>query len=148
MNYFFRLLVAASFLLLFIVVTGCAQKHVQSSSESTETTCVQGTVKYKNPINSNMTIFPKATVSTNVKGIVSAKTNSKGNYCLKVPLGNNKIDLKVQGPVFLNDKSYVCSGSASNINLPAGSKTCGKDCVKADIKADYCREIVPIRRGR
>jgi hypothetical protein len=46
----------------------------------------------------------------------------------------------------MEGKSYICDGSAQNIDLGKGPKKCGEDCFKADI-VTQCHERTDQRIG-
>ena len=141
---FLILLVAAG---LFF---GCAPKQISPLPEDVETTCIQGVVLFKSPIDGKEIPFSGATVGVWIhdteQGLTETKTDAGGNFCLEVPLGAFKVDVRVWGMTRLENKTYICKGLADNIDLGNIPRNCGTgDCLTVLISAD-CNEYIPIRR--
>lgn len=133
--------------LLLIAWFGDASgQGAQPSGASGTTACIRGTVSFNQPLEAKEVPYPGVTVSTWVhgekKGIAETKTDEAGNYCIEVPAGASKVDLKVWGLERFEQKDYICEGLAEGISLGTGTGKCGSgDCLRADIKAG-CRERV------
>ncbi|MGE5843039.1 MAG: hypothetical protein ACM335_12205 [Deltaproteobacteria bacterium] len=80
-------------------------------------------------------------------GLVETKTDSSGNYCIEVPVGDFRLDLRVWSMERMEGKSYICQGSVQEIDPGKTSKRCGEDCFKTDISAQ-CEERADQRIGR
>ena len=78
--------------------------------------------------------------------LTETKTDSDGNFCIEVPVADFRVDLRVWGTERLEGKTYICEGSAQNIDPGKTQKKCGEDCVKADI-VTQCHERVEQRIG-
>lgn len=131
---------------LIVALFGLESGLAQQPSGASGTACVRGTVSFKHPVEAKEVPYPGATVSAWVhgekKGLAETKTDRAGNFCIEVPLGQSKIDLKVWGLERFAQQDYICEGSAAGISLGAKSAKCGSgDCIRADIKAE-CRERV------
>ena len=140
--------IATIFIFGFALVVGCASTQTQSPPEDVETACVQGKVSYRSPVDSGLLPYPAATVNawrtdTN-KGLTETVTNNAGIYCIEIPKGDYRVDLRVWGTTFIEGKTYLCQGSVADIELDATSKKCGEDCREINITAG-CTERV---RGR
>jgi hypothetical protein len=135
---------------LLIALFGYASGQVQQPSGASGTACIRGTVSYRNPVDSKEVPYPGVTVSAWVhgekKGLAETKTDGAGNFCIEVPVGEYKLDLRVWGLERFEQQNYICEGSAESITLGAGSGKCGSgNCIRADIKAE-CRERPEGRR--
>jgi hypothetical protein len=143
-HYCFPLMV--SFILLLSLTVGCSHTQADKTPESLETTCIQGTVRYRTPDDSTPVRYPFATITAfrhgTDEGLVETKADGAGNYCIEVPLGNYTVDLKVWGVQRLERKSYTCKGSELNIDPGTAPRKCGRDCVKVDILTE-CGEFRP-----
>lgn len=131
-------------------VFGCTPKQIPSLPEDIETTCIQGAVLYKSPLDGKEVPYAGATVGVWVhdteQGLTETKTDASGNFCIEVPLGDFKVDVRVWGMTRLENKTYICKGSADNIDLGNIPRNCGTgDCLTVLISAD-CNEYIPIRR--
>jgi len=145
----------SSVLVLMLVVGtafvfGCASKQISPLPEDIETTCIQGSVRYKSPVDGKEVSYAGATVGVWVhdteQGLTETKTDASGNFCLAVPLGDFEVDVRVWGMTRLEHKTYICKGSADNIDLGNLPKKCGTgDCLKVLISTD-CKEYTPVRR--
>ena len=141
--------VTACALLAFCLACGAPQ--IQGGPADSVKTCIQGKVWMKSPIDSKQ--VPYAGVSVNAwrhdkdLALVETKTDSDGNYCIEVPVGNFRVDLRAWGMERTEGKSYICQGSVQNIDLGKTPKRCGEDCFKTDILTQ-CEERADQRIGR
>jgi hypothetical protein len=130
--------------LILLTLLSCAPKPFEGISSDATMTCIQGKVSYKNPIDASLTPYPGATISswdqTADKALSEARTNQMGDYCIEVPVADFKIDLRVWGSVFLQGTTYLCQGSAEDIDQGKHAASCG-DCKVVDIVAT-CKERV------
>jgi hypothetical protein len=130
--------------LILFTLLSCAPKPFGSVSGDSTMTCIQGRVSYKNPIDASLTPYAGATISSWQQGadkaLSEARTNQTGNYCIEVPVADFKIDVRVWGSVFLEGTTYLCQGSAGDIDQGKHSTSCG-DCKVVDIVAT-CKERV------
>ena len=141
-----------SFLFVFMVIfgfalaVGCVSQPMQRASEGVGITCIQGKVRYRSPIDSALVPYPAATVSAWItdtdKGIAETTTDNAGNFCIEIPMGNTRVDLRVWGAPRIERTTYLCQGSVGSITLGSTQKKCGEGCREIDINAD-CRERVP-----
>jgi len=144
-----------SVLVLMLVVGaafifGCTPKQISPLPEGIETTCIQGSVLYKSPVDGKEVPYAGATVGVWIhdtkQGLTETKTDARGNFCLAVPLGDFKVDVRVWGMIRLEHKAYICKGSADNIDLGNLPGKCGTgDCLKVMISTD-CSKYIPSRR--
>ncbi len=136
-------------ILLFAILVGCVPKPVESVGGDLGSTCIQGNVSYQSPIDASSVPYPSATVSAwkkdAEKSLSEARTDQRGNYCIEIPLGDFRVDLRVWGMVFLEGTTYICQGSESNFDLGKTSLSCGEGCEGVDIVTE-CKERVPGRR--
>ena len=137
-------------LLATVCVCGCAPNQTSPPLEGIETTCIQGTVLYKSPVDGKEVPYAGATVGVwlhdTEQGLTETKTDARGNFCLQVPLGDFKVDVRVWGMTRLEHKTYICKGSADNIDLGSIPMDCGsRECLDVLISAE-CNEYIPIRR--
>ena len=133
-------------LLILFTLPSCAPKPFGGISEDSTMTCIQGTVSYKNPIDASLTPYTGATISSWEHGadraLSEAQVNQTGNYCMEVPVDDFKIDLRVWGSVYLEGTTYLCQGSAGDIDQGKHSQSCGGGgCKVVDIVAT-CKERV------
>lgn len=101
---------------------------------------------YRHPVSSKELPYPRVTVSAWVhgekKGLAETKTDSAGKFCMELPAGVDKVDLKVWGLERFEQQNYICEGSAEGVVLGSGQGRCeGGNCTRVDIKAQ-CRERV------
>jgi len=91
----------------------------------------------KNPIDSKQVPWGGVTVNAWRHGkdlaLAETKTDSDGNYCIEVHVGDSRVDLRVWGMERMEGKSYICDGSVQNIDPGKTPKKCGEDCFKTDI---------------
>jgi len=131
-----------------ITLLSCAPKPFGGVGSDATMTCIQGKVSYKHPIDASLTPYPGATISswdqTSDKALSEARTNQVGDYCIEVPVADFKIDLRVWGSVFLKGTTYLCQGSAEDIDQGKHAASCG-DCKVVDIVA-ACKERIPDTR--
>ena len=136
-------------ILLFFMQGGCVPKPIESVGGDLGSTCIQGNVSYKSPIDNSSVPYPSATVSAwkkdAEKALSEARTDQRGNYCIEIPLGDFRVDLRVWGLVFLEGTTYICQGSETNFDPGKTSLSCGEDCKSVDIVTE-CKERVPGRR--
>jgi hypothetical protein len=81
------------------------------------------------------------------QALAETKTDKEGNYCIEAPVGSFRLDLRVWGMERMEGKSYICQGSAQNIDPGKTPKRCGEDCFRTDISAQ-CEERSDSRIGR
>jgi len=130
---------------------GCGAPQIQGEPADSVKTCIQGKVWMKSPIDSKQ--VPYAGVSVNAwhhdkdLALVETKTDSDGNYCVEVPVGNFRVDLRAWGMERMEGKNYICQGSVQDIDPGKTPKRCGEDCYKTDILTQ-CEERADQRIGR
>ena len=129
---------------------GCSAPQTAVEHSGTATTCIQGIVNYVNPISSVGGPYGNATITAWQSGkdsaLVETKADKEGNYCIEIPLGGKRVDLRVWGLDRFERTDYVCEGSVPDIDLGSINRECGKgNCLKLDITAQ-CRERVDRRR--
>jgi hypothetical protein len=143
-----RLIFGTGLLVVVAVIMGCAPKQVATFPEDMETTCIQGTVRYLSPVDSTPVGYPNATITVWLheveKAIIDTKTDKSGIYCIEVPLGDFKIDLRVWGMIRLAGNSYICNASKDMIDLGQTAQKCGGDCMRIEIDAE-CTKFYPKR---
>jgi hypothetical protein len=137
-------------LFAFSISVGCSTPQTPADHSGAGMTCIQGIVNYVSPINSARVPYANATVTAWQAGkdraLVETKADKDGHYCIEIPLGGNRVDLRVWGLDRFERTDYVCEGSATDIDLGSISRECGKgNCLKVDITAQ-CRERVDRRR--
>jgi hypothetical protein len=141
-----RFALAISFVILVSITLGCGPVQVQSPSEDLDTTCIQGKVLYRTPLDPNPVPYPSVNISAWRYGtkepIAETKTDKTGSYCIEVPLGDFRVDLRIWGLQRLRGTSYTCKGSEADIDPGTISKECGEDCMRIDIVTD-CGEFEP-----
>ena len=141
--------VSACALLVFCL--GCGAPQLQSGPVDSVKTCIQGKVWMKSPVDSKQGAY--AGVSVNAwrhdkeLALAETKTDGDGNYCLEVPVGDFRVDLRVWGMERIEGKSYICQGSVQDIDPGKTPKRCGEDCFKTDILTQ-CEERADRRIGR
>lgn len=150
MNNYYRLGVLISTAVLFSALVACApQQQVQPPSKDLERTCIQGVVFYRSPVDSSLVPFSNIKVAAwrlePEQPLVETQADASGNYCIEVPLGDFKMELRVWGMVNLGKTSYTCSGAKKIIALGTIPKECGGNCIRLDMIAD-CGEFKPTRR--
>ena len=130
---------------------GCGAPQIQSAPAGSARSCIQGKVWMKSPIDSKQ--IPYAGVTVNAwrhdkdLALVETKTDKDGNYCIEVPVGDFRVDLRVWGMERMEGNSYICQGSVQNIDPGKTAKKCGEDCFKTDILTQ-CEEKTDRRIGR
>ena len=147
-----RTLIGFAFVIVFgftSTMMGCSARQIGILPDRIERSCAQGRVFYKILTDSAAVPYPSVTVTawdheTN-QPLTETKTDQAGNYCIEVPLGDFRVDLRVWGMVHLPNTSYTCTGSEDNIDIGTAPNRCGENCKKIDIKTD-CKEWV--RRHR
>jgi hypothetical protein len=145
----------AIFVLLSVLAIGCGpEQQVQPPKpiKYLEPFCIQGTVQYRHPSDSQPVPFANVKVTAwrhdeTKKPFAEAMADAAGKYCLEVPLGEYGVDIRVWGMVNLGNKSYTCTASEDNIKLGKTTKKCGEDCITVDLVAS-CREFKPTRRSK
>jgi hypothetical protein len=136
---------------LLVCCFGCGAPQIHSVPADSVKTCIQGKVWMKSPVDSKQ--VPYAGVSVNAwhhdkdLALGETKTDRDGNYCIEVPVGEFRVDLRVWGMERVEQISYICKGSVENIDPGKIPKTCGQDCLKADILTQ-CEERTDRRIGR
>lgn len=149
-----RALIGFAFVIVFgftstIIMMGCSTRQMGTLPDSIEHSCVQGKVFYKVPTDSAAVPYPSVTVTAwqheENKPLTETKTDQAGNYCIEVPLGDFRVDLRVWGMVHSPKTSYTCTGSEDNIDIGTALNRCGKNCKKIDITVD-CKEWTRRRR--
>ena len=149
MKNYYRFALVIYSIFLFLITFGCSRTQIQKAPESPETTCIQGTVWYRTSTDSTPMRYPYATVTAwrhgTDQGLAETKADGAGNYCIEVPLGDYKVDLRVWGLKRLGGTSYTCKGSEENIDLGTTSKKCGENCISIDIITE-CGEFQPSYR--
>jgi hypothetical protein len=136
-------------ILLLVILGGCAPPPSTGVGGDMVATCVQGRVSYQSPIDASSVPYPSATVSAwkkdAEKPLSEARTNQGGNYCIEIPIGDFRVELRVWGLVFLEGTNYICQGSESNFDPGKTSLSCGEDCKVVDIVTE-CKERIPSPR--
>jgi hypothetical protein len=105
----------------------------------------------KSPIDSKLKAY--AGVSVNAwrhdkdLALAESKTDSEGRYCIEVPVGNFRVDLRVWGMERMEGESYICQGSVQDVDSGKTPRRCGEDCFKTDITTQ-CEERADQRIGR
>jgi hypothetical protein len=129
---------------------GCGAPQIRGVPADSVKTCIQGKVWMKSPIDSKQVPYAGITVNAwrHDKDLAVAETKSDGagNYCIEVPVGNFRVDLRVWGMERMEEKSYICQGSVQNIDPGKTPKRCGEDCFKTDIMTQ-CEERADRRMG-
>jgi hypothetical protein len=130
---------------------GCGSPQIQSVPADSAKTCIQGKVWMKSPIDSKQVAYARVGVNAwrhdKDLALVETKTDKEGSYCIEVPVGDFRVDLRVWGMERLEGKSYICQGSVQNIDPGKTPKKCGEDCFKIDILTQ-CEESTDRRIGR
>ena len=130
---------------------GCGAPQSTGGPADSVKTCIQGKVWVKSPIDSKP--IPYAGVSVNAwrhgkdLALAETKTGSDGSYCIEVPVGNFRVDLRVWGMERTEGNSYICQGSVQDIDPGKTPMRCGEDCFKTDILTQ-CEERADQRIGR
>jgi hypothetical protein len=137
-------------LFAFSISVGCSTPQTPVDHSGASMTCIQGIVSYVSPINSARAPYANVTTTAWQSGkdraLVETKADQAGNYCIEIPLGSNRVDLRVWGLDRFDRTDYLCEGSVADIDLGSISRECSKgNCLKVDITAQ-CRERVDRRR--
>ena len=148
-----RTLIGFAFVMVLVVtatmIAGCSAKQMVTLPDSIERSCAQGRVFYKISSDSAEVPYPFVTVNAwrheKNQPLTETKTDQAGNYCIEVPLGEFRVDLRVWGMVQLPVTSYTCTGSEDNIDLGTAPNKCGENCKKIEIMTD-CKEFTPLRQ--
>ncbi|UCB48193.1 MAG: hypothetical protein JSW56_13730 [Deltaproteobacteria bacterium] len=143
------------FVLFFMTTIGCGpEQQVQPPKpiKYLEPVCIQGTVQYRLPDESNLVPFANVKVTAwrhneTRNPFAEAMADAAGNYCLEVPLREYGVDIRVWGMVNLGNKSYTCTASENDIKLGKTTKKCGEDCATVNLVAE-CKEFIPTRRSK
>ena len=136
---------------LLVSCFACGAPQIQGGTIDSVKTCIQGKVWMKSPIDSKQVAY--AGVSVNAwrhdkdLTLSETKTDSNGTYCIEVPVGNFRVDLRVWGMERVEGKSYICQGSVQDVDPGKTAKKCGEDCFKTDILTQ-CEERADQRIGR
>ena len=146
------LFILAGLALPLLLFSGCAsQKQKPLPVPSSKSTCIQGTVWLKNPDSHYSTRYPRAKVTAWRHGteepVGETVADEKGHYCLRMPLDEYRVDLRVWGVMSFRGKNYTCRMEVNNIALGGVSKRCGtgQECTRIDIMTE-CSEFIPARR--
>jgi hypothetical protein len=135
---------------LLVCGFACGAPQIQGVPADSVKTCIQGKVWMKSAIDSKQIPYAGATVNVwrhdKDLALVETKTDSDGNYCIEVPVGDFRVDLRVWGMERMDGTSYICKGSVQNIDPGKTQKKCGEDCFKADILTQ-CEERMDRRIG-
>jgi hypothetical protein len=105
----------------------------------------------KSPIDSKQ--IPYAGVTVNAwrhdkeLALVETKTDKDGNYCIEVPVGDFRVDLRVWSMERMEGNSYLCQGSVQNIDPGKTAKKCGEDCFKTDIVTQWKKRRIGVSAG-
>ena len=141
----FALVIYVVFILA--IIAGCAPKPVPTLPKGFEPTCIQGKVQYWSPDNQTPLPFPNASITAWIhksedQPLSKTKSDRKGNYCIEVPLGEAKVDLRIWELKRLRGTQYMCKGLVNSIAPEMTSKKCGEGCMEIDIAVD-CRVFLP-----
>lgn len=149
---FFFLGLALALLFELGILTACTPMRKELPQADSEVACIEGTVWYRTAEESNLVPYPYANITAwrhgTDKPLGETKANEKGAYCIEVPLGNLKVDLRVWGYVRLSGKDFIFRGSRDGIDLGTNANRCGGDCIKADIMTDITDQIPQHRLRR
>jgi len=139
-----RFLLVLNLILLFLIAVGCGPTQLRSLPEDFDPTCIQGKVWYRTSTDSTLVPYPHARITAWRHGtdqpLAETKADDAGNYCIQVPLGDSRVDLRVWGMKRSQGVTYTCKGSETNIDPGASLKRCGEDCVRLDIVTD-CQDL-------
>ncbi len=133
--------------LVLAIIVGCAPKPVPTLPKGFEPTCIQGKVQYRSPDNATPLPFPYASITAwrhkaDDQPLAKTKSDKNGNYCIEVPLGSSKVDLRIWELKELRGTHYMCKVLENNISPEMTSKKCGEGCMEFDIAVD-CRVFLP-----
>lgn len=138
-------------IIAFSLISGCASPEKQPEKVSSESTCVQGTVWHRPPDKAQPVVYPHVNIYVWSHGknepLTETKADKQGRFCVDVPRGEYTVDLRAIGLMDAAGERYKCRGSADDISLGNEVKTCGEECVKADIMTE-CEIFYPRRRNR
>jgi hypothetical protein len=147
---FFGLALALPFALA--VLTACTPMRKELPQGDSEVGCIEGTVWYRTAEESKPIPYPHANITAwrhgTDKPLAEKKANKKGAYCIEVPLGSSKVDLRVWGYARLEGKDFIFRGSSDGIDLGTNANRCGGECIKADIVTDITDQIPQPRLRR
>jgi hypothetical protein len=128
---------------VLIIHFGCAPNQTVEVPAGSERACIQGTVRYRSPIDSAEVPYANTTINAwrhdTDQALVETKADQAGNYCVEVPLGEYTVDLRVWGLERFEAQNYVCQGTVDNVDLGNTPAQCGGDCINVDILAE-CRK--------
>jgi len=145
-DHFVRVL---GFILLSAVIAGCGPKKIERPMDSLGSTCVEGTVWYRGSTHPDLVRYPFAKITAwrhkTDSPLGETQADKSGNYCLEVPAGDFKMDLRIWGLQRLGKLSYTCNGSVKAIELGTNAMECGEECKKIDIVTE-CRKFIPGQR--
>lgn len=137
------------FILVSMVISGCGARQTEGPAKTHESTCVQGTVWYRSPSDSTLLRYPQAKITAwrqrTDNPLGEAHADRSGNYCIEVPAGGFRMDLRVWGLQRLGKINYACQGSVEGIESGTDAMRCGEGCPKTDIVVE-CREFIPGQR--
>lgn len=129
---------------------GCGGAQTPGVAADSVKTCIQGKVWMKNPVDSNRVPYGGVTVTAWRHGkdlpLAETRTDRDGNYCIEVPGGEGRVDLRVWGTERMEGKTYICQGTAENIDPGKTPKRCGEDCFRTDLSTQ-CEERAERRIG-
>jgi hypothetical protein len=135
-----------SVILSFVFIFACSSAPKKGSPAYTEPVCIQGTVWYQTSEQSFHVRYSEARIYAlnheTEELLAETKTDKGGNFCIEVPQGSFKIDLRVLGEEYFEGKSYSCKGGENKIDIGSKSMRCGEDCIQVDIMI-MCKEIMP-----
>ncbi len=137
-------------ILLSFFMAGCGPRQIEPPVETLESTCVEGTVWYRGPTDSALLRYPRAKITVwrhkTKDSLGETQADRSGNFCMDVPAGDFKMDLRVWGLQRLSKTSYTCDGSEEAVGLGTSGTKCRKGgCIKVDIVAG-CRKFIPGQR--
>lgn len=137
-------------LLLFAVLFGCTPIRKGLPQGDLEYGCIQGRVWYRFPAHSAPIPYPNAKVTAWRHGtdnaLAETQADKEGNYCIELPVGDYRVDLRVWGYQHSSGKNILCRGSEDNIHMGTIRARCGGECIKMDL-ATECTERIPRRRS-
>ena len=137
------------FILLSAVIAGCGPREIERPADSLGSTCVEGTVWYRGSTHPDLVRYPFAKITAwrhkTDSPLGETQAGKSGSYCLEVPAGDFKMDLRIWGLQRLGKLSYTCNGSVNAIELGTNAMRCGEECIKLDIVTD-CRKFIPGQR--
>jgi hypothetical protein len=136
--------------LLILLSGACTPLQKDVPQTSLPTTCIQGTVLYRLPADTDPLPYARVKVAAWRQGtdraLAETETNEKGRYCIEVPMTPSGVDLRVWGMRTVEYDKYVCKGSADDIDVGSVSQRCGTGgCPTVDITTECNRYVSPRR---